>query len=291
MPRSIWTGAISFGLVTVPVRLSPAVRRQSVSFHQLHASDGARVQHRRFCSEEEREIPNEEIVRGYELEGGRYVTVTDEELERLDPDRTHTIDIERFVEIGEIDPMLYDSSYYAIPDGEVAVKPYDLLRRAMDESGRVAIGRVVIRTKEHLAALRPTGDLLTVSTMLFPDEMVARDQVELPEASAKTSDNEAKMARQLVDSLSGEFDPDSYRDTYRERVLELIESKARGEEIVVEPAAERTEPAPDLMAALEASIDRARGNGKAGSSNKGGGGKGGKATKDGSKSEKSTSQT
>jgi Ku protein len=168
MPRSIWTGAISFGLVTVPVRLSPAVRRQDGSFHQLHDHDGARIQHRRFCSEEEREVPREEIVRGYELEGGRYVTVTDEELERLDPDRTHTIDIERFVDLGEIDPVLYDSSYHAIPDGEIAAKPYELLRRAMAQSGRVAIGRVVIRTKEHLAALRPTGDLLTVSTMLFP---------------------------------------------------------------------------------------------------------------------------
>jgi len=292
MPRSIWTGAISFGLVTVPVRLSPAVRRQSVSFHQLHASDGARVQHRRFCSEEDREISNEEIVRGYELEGGRYVTVTDEELDGLDPDRTHTIDIERFVEIGEIDPLLYDSSYYALPDGDVAVKPYELLRRAMDQSGRVAIGRVVIRTKEHLAALRPTGDLLTVSTMLFPDEVVARDQVELPETSAKTSDNEVQMACQLVDSLSGEFEPDSYRDTYRERVLELIESKARGEEIVVEPAGERTEPAPDLMAALEASIDRARGEKsddgeKSGRGDKGGGG----GDKGGRRSEKAPART
>jgi len=273
MPRSIWTGAISFGLVTVPVKLSPAVRRQNISFHQLHSSDGARVQHRRFCSEEEREIPNEEIVRGYEIEGGRYVTVTDEEIERLDPDRTHTIDIERFVDLGEIDPLLYGSSYYALPDGEVAAKPYELLRRAMDQSGRVAIGRVVIRTKEHLAALRPTGDLLTVSTMLFPDEVVARDQVELPESRGEASDSEVKMACQLVDSLSGEFEPESYRDTYRERVLELIESKARGEEIVVTPAAERAEPAPDLMAALEASIARARG------------GTSGDGSKDGSPSE------
>ena len=145
--------------------------------------------------------------------------------------RDSTIDIERFVDLGEIDPLLYDRSYYALPDGEVAAKPYELLRRAMDQSGRVAIGRVVIRTKEHLAALRPTGDLLTVSTMLFPDEVVARDQVELPEARSEASDSEVKMACQLVGSLSGDFEPDSYRDTYRERVLELIESKARGEEI------------------------------------------------------------
>jgi DNA end-binding protein Ku len=259
MARSIWTGAISFGLVTVPVRLSPAVRRQGISFHQLHAEDGARIQHRRFCSAEDREVPREEIVRGYELEGGRYVTVTDEELERLDPERTHTIDIERFVDIGEIDPVLYDSSYYAIPDGEIAAKPYELLRRAMANSGRVAIGRVVIRTKEHLAALRPTGELLTVSTMLFPDEVVPREEVEVPAARGEASDGEVEMACKLVESLSAEFEPESYRDTYREQVQELIECKARGEEVVVEPAAERPTPAPDLMAALEASIARARG--------------------------------
>lgn len=265
MPRSIWTGAISFGLVTVPIRLSPAVRRQGVSFHQLHAEDGARIRHRRFCSAEDREVPNEEIVRGYELEGGRYVTVTDEELDRLDPDRTHTIDIERFVDLGEIDPVLYDSSYYAIPDGEIAAKPYELLRRAMAQSGRVALGRVVIRTKEHLAALRPTDELLTVSTMLFPDEVIPRQEIELPTARGEASDSEVQMACRLVESLSAEFEPESYRDTYRDRVLELIECKARGEEVVSEPAAERAEPAPDLMAALEASIARARGgNGAAG---------------------------
>ena len=259
MPRSIWTGAISFGLVTVPIRLSSVVRRQGISFHQLHDHDGARIQHRRFCSAEDREVPREEIVRGYELEGGRYVTVTDEELEGLDPDRTHTIDIERFVDLGGIDPVLYDSSYYAVPDGEIAAKPYELLRRAMAQSGRVAIGRVVIRTKEHLAALRPTGDLLTVSTMLFPDEVVPREDVELPEARGEATDGEVEVACRLVDSLAAEFEPETYRDSYRERILELIECKARGEEVVVEPAAERTEPAPDLTAALEASIARARG--------------------------------
>ena len=258
MPRSIWTGAISFGLVTVPIRLSPAVRRQGVSFHQLHAEDGARIKHRRFCSVEDREVPHEEIVRGYELEGGRYVTVTDDELDRLDPARTHTIDIERFVNLEEIDPVLFDSSYYAIPDGEIAAKPYELLRRAMAGSGRVAVGRVVIRTKEHLAALRPTGDLLTVSTMLFPDEVVPREDVEMPAARAEASDGEIAMASQLVESLSAAFEPETYRDTYREQVLELIECKARGEEVVAGPAAERPEPAPDLMAALEASINRAR---------------------------------
>src|SRR5919206_1813249 len=150
MARPIWSGAISFGLVTVPVKLVTAVRRKDVSFHQLHAADGARIQYRRFCSAEEREVPREEIVRGYELDEGQYVVVTDEELERLDPERSRTIDIERFVDLEQIDPIYYDASYYALPDGEVAEKPYDLLRRAMATAGQVAIGRVAIPGKEPL---------------------------------------------------------------------------------------------------------------------------------------------
>lgn len=254
MPRSIWTGAISFGLVTVPIRLVSAVRRQDVHFHQLHAEDGARIQHRRFCSVEEREVPHAEIVRGYEIEGGRYVVVTDEELERLDPERTHTIDIERFVDLAEIDPILYDASYYATPDDDVAVKPYDLLRRAMASSGKVAIGRVVIRTKEHLAAIRPVGETLTVATMLFPDEVVPRDELEAPAVRGEVTEREIEMACRLVESLSAEFEPERLHDERRQRVLELIDCKARGEEVVAQAEPERPQPAPDLMAALEASL-------------------------------------
>jgi DNA end-binding protein Ku len=228
MPRSIWTGSISFGLVTVPIRLVSAVRRQDVHFHQLHAEDGARIQHRRFCSAEEREVPHEEIVRGYEIEDGRHVVVTDEELERLDPERTHTIDIERFVDLAEIDPILYDASYYATPNGDVAVKPYDLLRRAMASSGKVAIGRVVIRTKEHLAAIRAVGETLTVATMLFPDEVVPREELEAPAGRGDVTDREVEMACRLVESLSAEFEPERLHDERRERVLELIDCKARG---------------------------------------------------------------
>ena len=261
MPRSIWTGAISFGLVTVPIRLVSAVRRQDVHFHQLHAEDGARIQHRRFCSVEDREVPREEIVRGYELEGGRYVVVTDEELERLDPERTHTIDIERFVDLAEIDPILYDSSYYATPNGEVAAKPYDLLRRAMASSGKVAVGRVVIRAKEHLAAIRAVGETLTVATMLFPDEVVPREELEAPTARGEVTDREVEMACRLVESLSAELEPEHLHDEHRERLLELIDCKARGEEVVTEAEPERPQPAPDLMAALEASLAGARGGG------------------------------
>jgi len=273
MPRSIWTGAISFGLVTVPIRLVSAVRRQDVHFHQLHAEDGARIQHRRFCSVEEREVPHDEIVRGYEIEGGRHVVVTDEELERLDPERTHTIDIERFVDLAEIDPILYDASYYATPDGDVAVKPYDLLRRAMASSGKVAIGRVVIRTKEHLAAIRAVGEALTVATMLFPDEVVPRDELDAPAASGDVTDREVEMACRLVESLSAEFEPERLHDERRERVLELIDCKARGEEVVTEAEPERPQPAPDLMAALEASLAGARDGGGGPSAGDAGGGR------------------
>jgi len=289
MARPIWSGAISFGLVTVPVKLMPAVRRRGVSFHQLHEEDGARIQHRHFCSAEEREVPREEIVKGYELEDGRYVVVTDEELERLDPERSRTLEIERFVDLSEIDPIYYDASYYAVPDGEVATKPYDLLRRAMATAGKVAIGRVVLRAKEHLAAIRASGDALTVATMVFPDEVVPADQLERPSERAEASSQEVQMACQLVESLGAEFEPERYRDEHRERVLELIECKARGEEVVVGPEPEQPKAVPDLMAALEASIAGAGGgrrsrstagrDGSGGGDRAGDGSAGGRATK------------
>ena len=270
MARPIWSGAISFGLVTVPVKLLPAVRRRGVSFHQLHAEDGARIQHRRFCSAEDREVPREEIVKGYELEDGGYVVVTDEELERLDPERSRTLDIERFVDLSEIDPIFYDASYYAVPDGEVAAKPYDLLRRAMETAGKVALGRVVIRTKEHLAAIRASEDVLTVATMVFPDEVVPAEELDRPEASASASDQEVQMACRLVESLGAPFEPERYHDEHREQVLELIECKARGEEVVAGPEPERPQAVPDLMAALEASIAGATPRGGDGASGDGG---------------------
>ena len=271
MARPIWSGAISFGLVTVPVKLMSAVRRKGVSFHQLHAEDGARIQYRRFCAADEREVPREEIVRGYELEDGRYVVVTDEELERVDPERSRTLDIERFVDLAEIDPIYYDASYYAVPDGEVATKPYELLRRAMETARKVAIGRVVIRAKEHLAAIRASGETLTVATMVFPDEVVPFDELERTPTGAEASDREVQMACRLVESLGAGFDPELYHDEHRERVLALIERKARGEEAVAGPEPERPPAVPDLMAALEASIASAGGGGRSRRSRPGGG--------------------
>ncbi len=257
MPRAIWSGAISFGLVNVPVKLYSAVSRQTVRFHQLHDKDGVRIQQKRVCPEDGEEVAYENIVKGYEISPGRHVVVTQDELESIDPKKTRTIDIEDFVELEQIDPIYYDSAYYLVPD-KGADKAYNLLLRAMHDSGRVAIARVVIRTKEHLTAIRPTGDVLTMATMLFSDEVVSPDKLdELPEEDDTASKRELDMARQLIESLSSPFEPDKYQDTYRERVLELIERKAEGEEIAVQPA-EEPERVPDLMAALEASVKAAR---------------------------------
>ena len=256
MPRSIWTGAISFGLVNVPVKLYSAVSKKTVRFHQLHDSDGVRIQQKRICPEDGEEVSYEHIVKGYEIGPGQHVVVTQEELEALDPKKTRTIDIEDFVELEDIDPIYYDHPYYLVPD-KGADKAYNLLLEAMQDSGRVAIARVVIRQKEHLTAIRPTGDVMTMATMLFGDEVVAPDGIdELPDET-ETSKRELDMARQLIDSLATDFDPGRYRDEYRERVLDLIERKAEGEEIAVQPA-EEPERVPDLMAALEASVKAAR---------------------------------
>ena len=270
MPRSIWTGAISFGLVTVPVKLYSAVQRKTVRFHQLNAKTGVRIQQKRVDPTTGDEVPYEDIVKGYELTPDRYVIVEPGELESLDPKKTRTIDIEDFVSLDEVDPIFYDHPYYLAP-GAGGAKPYRLLLDAMRETGKVGIARVVIRSKEQLVAIRPKGDVLAMSTMIFADEVVDPERIdELPDPDEiSASKRELDIAKQLVDSLAGEFEPGKYRDTYRDEVLALIERKAEGEEIAVQPVAEEpAAPVPDLMAALKASLDQVRsgdggGNGKA----------------------------
>jgi DNA end-binding protein Ku len=259
MPRAIWSGAISFGLVNVPVKLYSAVSRKSVRFHQLHESDGVRIQQKRVCPADGEEVPYEDIVKGYEIAPERYVVVTPEELEALDPEKTRTIDIEDFVDLADIDPIYYDHSYYLVP-GQGAGKAFSLLRSAMEDAGKVAIAKVVIRQKESLVAIRPSGQVLTMATMIFHDEVVPPDRIdELSEdESGKAGKRELDMARQLIESLTADFEPAKYHDTYRERVLEMIERKAQGEEIAVQPAPEEPQKVPDLMAALEASIKAAK---------------------------------
>jgi DNA end-binding protein Ku len=258
MPRSIWRGAISFGLVNVPVKLYSAVSKKTVRFNQLHEKDNQRIQMKRWCPGEDEEVPYEEIVKGYEISPDRYVVITPEELEALDPKKTRTIDIEDFVDLDEIDPLFYEHPYYLAPDTGAA-KAYKLLLTALEESRKVAIARVVIRSKEYLTAIRPSNGVLTMETMLFADELISPDDLdELPDEEVAATDREVEMAKQLIDSLSTEFDPTRYRDEYRERVLDLIERKAEGEEITVEAPTEEPTKVPDLMAALEASLAAAK---------------------------------
>jgi DNA end-binding protein Ku len=261
MARSIWTGAISFGLVTVPVKLYSAVSRKNVRFHQLNGPTGMRIQQKRVDPSTGDEVAYDDIVKGFEIGPDRYVIIEPGELEALDPKKTKTIEIEDFVDLVDIDPIMYDHPYYLAP-GAGGAKPYRLLLEAMRESGKVAIAKVVIRQKENLVAIRPMeGDVLGMATMIFADEVVDPDRIdELDSArEVEINDRELSIAKQLVESLSGEFEADKYRDTYREEVLALIERKAAGEEIAVQPAREEAEePVPDLMAALKASLDAVR---------------------------------
>jgi DNA end-binding protein Ku len=222
-----------------------------------------RIQQKRVCPADGEEVPFDQIVKGYEITPDQYVVVTPEELEAIEPRKTKTIDIEDFVDLEDIDPIFYDHPYYLLP-GTGAAKPYKLLITAMEDAGKVAIARVVIRQKEQLVAIRPTGDILTMETMNFADEVIPHDRFdEAPGTDIDTNKREVDMARQLIESLSAEFDPSKYQDTYRERVLELIEQKAEGKEIAVQPTEEPQE-VPDLMAALEASVNAARQNRESG---------------------------
>jgi DNA end-binding protein Ku len=259
VPRAIWSGAISFGLVNVPVKLYSATSPKTVRFHQLSAKTGARIRQKRVDPSTGEEVAYEDIVKGYELSPEHYVMIEPSELDALDPKATKTIDIEEFVELSEIDPIYYDHSYYLAPSAGGA-KAYRLLLEAMNESQKIAIGRIVIRSKQQLCALRPIGEALGLSTMLFGDEVLSPDRIDELDAlgDAEASKREITMAQQLIDSLSAEFDPSKFKDDYRERVIELIEKKAAGEEIAVQPEAEDDGPAPDLMAALEASLAEVR---------------------------------
>jgi DNA end-binding protein Ku len=260
MARAIWTGAITFGMVTVPVKLYSAVNRKTVRFHQLSGKSGVRVAQKRIDPQSGEEVPYESIVKGYEIAPDRYVVIEPGELETLQPKKTKTIEIEDFVDLSQIDPVFYDHPYYLAPAAGGA-KPYRLLLEAMRETNKVAIARVVIRSKEQLVAVRPIGDALGMATMLFADEVLPPDRIDelADNAEIETTKRELDMAKQLVDSLAGEFEPERYHDTYRADVLAMIERKAQGEEIALQPAPEQAdEPAPDLMSALKASLEAVR---------------------------------
>ena len=259
MPRAIWTGAISFGLVTVPVKLYAAVQSKTVKFNQLDAEDHSRIAMKRTNAQTGEEVPYDRIVKGFEIAPDRYVVLEPGELESLDPRKTKTIDIEGFVELSEVDPIYFDHPYYLVP-GTGGAKPYRLLVDAMRESGRVGIAKVVIRSKQQLVALRPMGDVLAMSTMVFHDEVVPADSLdEVPDAAdVEANPRELEMAKQLVASLTEPWEPEKFHDTYREEVLALIERKAAGEEIAIQPTREEPSQVPDLMSALKASLDAVR---------------------------------
>jgi DNA end-binding protein Ku len=255
MPRAIWSGSISFGLLNVPVKLYSAVSSKKVSFRELRASDGSRIRHKRVAEADDKEVPYEDIVKGYEMTPDQYVVLTRDELEALDPAKTRAIEIQDFVDLDEIDPIYFDQPYYLGPD-KGADRAYSLLVKAMGEARKVAVARFVLRNKEHLAAIRPMGEVLTMATMRFADEVVSPEDLgdALPD-EIEPEKRELDMAKALIDSLAAEFDASKYRDEYREELLGLIEQKARGEEIVAAVSEEpKPTKAPDLMAVLEQSL-------------------------------------
>jgi len=261
MPRAIWSGSISFGLLNVPVKLYSAVSKKSVSFRELRESDGSRIRHKRVAEADGEEVPYEEIVKGYEVAPEQYVVVTRDELEQLDPKKTRAIEIKDFVDLDDIDPIYFDHPYYLGPD-KGAEKAYGLLVKAMEDSRKVAIARFVLRNKENLAALRPMDGVMTMATMRFADEVVTPDEIadSIEGDPGKPTKKELEMAKALIDSLAGEFEAGEYRDEYREEVLALIERKAKGESVVAAKSEAPTPTkAPDLMAALEESLAAVKG--------------------------------
>src|SRR5438105_475024 len=258
MPSAIWTGSISFGLVQVPVRLVGATKSRDVSFNQLEEGTGARIRYKKVSDATGEEVPAERIKRGYEISKGRYVMIEPEELDVLRPKGSHAIEIEEFVDLDEIDPLYFEQPYYLVPDAR-GVKPYKLLVEAMTELNKVAIGRIIVRSKERLVAIRPVEGMLCIETMRYADEVLPRTDLVPDDTDVELNERERAMARQLVESLAADhFEPEKYHDQYREQVLDLIERKAAGEEIVAEPLVEPPAKVLDLVAALEASLEKAQ---------------------------------
>ncbi|HEY3191596.1 MAG TPA: Ku protein [Solirubrobacterales bacterium] len=263
MARAIWSGSISFGLLNVPVKLYSAVSKQTVRFRELREDDGARIRHKRVAESDGKEVPYEKIVKGYEYAPDQYVVLSRDELSDLDPQRTRAIEIQDFVDLDDIDPIYFEQPYYLGPD-KGAAHAYALLVQAMKEARKVAIARFVLRNKEHLAAIRPMDDVLTLTTMRFHDEVTSPNDLDgevfEEEKPKKPDQREVDMAKQLIESLTSDFKPAQYRDEYREELLDLLERKAAGKEVVSAPSEEpKPTKAPDLMAALEESLAAVRG--------------------------------
>jgi DNA end-binding protein Ku len=252
MPRTIWKGAISFGLVSIPVGLYPATEEKTLRFNQLHDKDHGRIKYLRVCSICGEEVSFEHIVKGYEYEKGQYVVLEDEDFEAVPVESSHAIDILQFVDLDEIDPLYFQKSYYLVPD-ETGVKAYHLLRRAMSEDGRVAVAKVAIREKEHLATLRFKDNVFILETMFWPDEIRPAEFEEL-DKRVDVRPQEVQMAKSLIDNLTGDFKPEEFKDEYRQALLDMVEKKVAGEEIEAVPEPEPTRVV-DLMEALKASVE------------------------------------
>jgi DNA end-binding protein Ku len=251
-PRSMWKGAISFGLVTIPVSVYPATEEKSVRFNQLHDEDMGRIRYKRVCEIDGEEVSFEHIVKGYEIEKDRYVVLTDEDFDAVPVESSRAIDIQQFVDLEEIDPILYKKSYYLVPE-ETGAKAYALLRRALEEESKVGISKVSFRDKEHLAALRFKDDVFVLETMFWPDEIRAAD-FETVHEDGKIRDQEVEMAKALIENLSEAWNPEAFKDEYREALLGVVEKKAAGEEIEAAPEAQPARVV-DLMEALKASVE------------------------------------
>jgi DNA end-binding protein Ku len=255
MPRTMWKGAISFGLVSIPIRVFPATEEKTVRFNQLHDEDGGRIKYQRVCSVDGEEVPFDHIVKGYEYEKDRYVMLTDEDFDAVPVTSSRAIDIQEFVDLAEIDPIYFKKSYYLVPE-ETGIKAYTLLREAMSDSSKVGIAKVSFRDKEHLAALRFKDDVFVLETMYWPDEIRAAEFEEI-EKPVKLRPQEVQMAQALIESLTGDWNPEEFTDEYREALLDIVEKKAAGEEIVVAEPAEEAKVV-DLMEALKASVEAAK---------------------------------
>jgi len=250
--RSIWNGTIAFAGVFVPVKVHSATEDKSVHFHEVHQDDGARIEHKRICPKEDKEVPYKEVVKGYEYAEGKYVVLEKEELDAAAGEQSRLIEIEEFVCAADIDPVFFDKTYY-LGSQDTGKDAYRLLRDALDKAGRAGIGRWVFHNREYLVALRAIDDVLALNTMRFHDELVPVKDLDLATPSRKPSSRELEMAGQLVESLQADFKPADFEDTYRERMLEYIEAKAKGKVSSLPKRDEATDPG-DLMAALEASI-------------------------------------
>jgi DNA end-binding protein Ku len=261
MPRSIWNGSISFGLVNVPVQLFSAVQPKDVHFHEFQAGTGARIKHKRVSEKSGREVEYKNIEKGYETSRGKYVMLTQEELESVEPGKSRTIDIEDFVELSEIDPVYFDKPYYVAPQ-KGAEKPYALLREAMAQSERVAIARFVMRTKQYLAAIRTSDSVLVLETLYFADEIRDAGDLNIP-TRTKVADRELRIAEQLIDSLTIEWKPERYEDTYRERVLDLVRRKGKGQQVEVAEREPEDAKVVDLVEALQRSLEARRSGSRA----------------------------